>query len=163
MSHDSTDNSEIFQPNKSTRRGNRNNSSPSIPETRASDNEVETTWTEEEDEKLRINVLLYREKNWKKIAESIPGKTPAQCMHRYKTVLNPDTLKVKGRWTPEVNFRSIIHHYFLIKKVLPFRFLKISQNLKTRYLDFIFILLTLNSENFSFILRIVFLILFVFV
>jgi hypothetical protein len=70
-------------------------------EMRGSDNEVETTWTEEEDEKLRITVLLYREKNWKKIAENIPGKTPAQCMHRYKTVLNPDTLKVKGRWTPE--------------------------------------------------------------
>jgi hypothetical protein len=115
MSYDSTDNNEAFQFNKSTRRGNRINSStsqtPSNSEMRTPDNEVETTWTEEEDEKLRISVLLYREKNWKKIAEGIPGKTPAQCMHRYKTVLNPDTLKVKGRWTPEVNFFCFINHH----------------------------------------------------
>jgi hypothetical protein len=99
------DNDETYIPAKSSRRGNRSNPAMSqlgaTTEMRGSDNEVETTWTEEEDEKLRITVLLYREKNWKKIAENIPGKTPAQCMHRYKTVLNPDTLKVKGRWTPE--------------------------------------------------------------
>jgi len=84
-----------------TRRGSRiSNSSDSFSEDTRMD-DVEAEWTEDDDEKLRVAVILCKEKNWKKIAEQIPGKTPAQCMHRYKASLNPDTLKVKGRWTPE--------------------------------------------------------------
>ena len=77
--------------------------------------DIDADWTEDDDEKLRVAVILCKEKNWKKIAEQIPGKTPAQCMHRYKASLNPDTLKVKGRWTPEVSSRP--YSYNLIAAV----------------------------------------------
>lgn len=85
-----------------TRRGSRiSNSSDCFSDEDSRMDDVEADWTEDDDEKLRVAVILCKEKNWKKIAEQIPGKTPAQCMHRYKASLNPDTLKVKGRWTPE--------------------------------------------------------------
>lgn len=85
-----------------TRRGSRiSNSSDSFSDVDSRMDDVEAEWTDDDDEKLRVAVILCKEKNWKKIAEQIPGKSPAQCMHRYKASLNPDTLKVKGRWTPE--------------------------------------------------------------
>ena len=85
-----------------TRRGSRiSNSSDDFSDVDTTMDDIDADWTEDDDEKLRVAVILCKEKNWKKIAEQIPGKTPAQCMHRYKASLNPDTLKVKGRWTPE--------------------------------------------------------------
>jgi len=50
-------------------------------------------------------------KNWKKIAENIPGRSDVQCLHRYQKVLNPDL--VKGPWTAEV-FSSL----FIIVRLL---------------------------------------------
>jgi len=38
-------------------------------------------------------------KNWKKIAESLTGRTDVQCLHRWQKVLNPNL--VKGPWTEE--------------------------------------------------------------
>ena len=38
-------------------------------------------------------------KNWKKIAESVIGRTDVQCLHRWQKVLNP-TL-IKGPWTED--------------------------------------------------------------
>ena len=38
-------------------------------------------------------------KNWKRIAESLPGRTDVQCLHRWQKVLNPNL--VKGPWTDE--------------------------------------------------------------
>ena len=38
-------------------------------------------------------------RNWKKIAESLPGRTDVQCLHRWQKVLNPSL--VKGPWTEE--------------------------------------------------------------
>ena len=38
-------------------------------------------------------------KNWKKIAESLPGRTDVQCLHRWQKVLNPSL--VKGPWTED--------------------------------------------------------------
>lgn len=43
-------------------------------------------------------------KNWKKIADSVKGRTDVQCLHRWQKVLNPDL--VKGPWTEEVCSRS---------------------------------------------------------
>jgi len=56
-------------------------------------------WTKEEDILLTQAVQANDGKNWKKIAESIPGKADVQCLHRWQKVLNP-TL-VKGPWTEE--------------------------------------------------------------
>ncbi|CAL4908552.1 unnamed protein product [Urochloa decumbens] len=56
-------------------------------------------WTPEEDEKLRKAVHACNGKNWKKIAESFPDRTAAQCLHRWQKVLNPEL--IKGPWTQE--------------------------------------------------------------
>ncbi|CAL5429853.1 unnamed protein product [Camellia sinensis] len=56
-------------------------------------------WTEEEDNLLSEVVRKFNGKNWKKIAECIPGRTDVQCLHRWQKVLNPEL--VKGPWTKE--------------------------------------------------------------
>eukprot|EP00029_Vermamoeba_vermiformis_P012626 TRINITY_DN749_c0_g1_i2.p1 TRINITY_DN749_c0_g1~~TRINITY_DN749_c0_g1_i2.p1 ORF type:complete len:358 (-),score=36.21 TRINITY_DN749_c0_g1_i2:70-1143(-) len=68
---------------------------------------VDCSWTPDEDEKLRIAVILCKEKNWKKISDTLGDKTPAQCIHRWKTQLNPDVLKIKGRWTSEEDAKLV--------------------------------------------------------
>eukprot|EP01121_Diplochlamys_sp_Union-15-3_P016626 TRINITY_DN5694_c0_g2_i1.p1 TRINITY_DN5694_c0_g2~~TRINITY_DN5694_c0_g2_i1.p1 ORF type:complete len:174 (-),score=38.59 TRINITY_DN5694_c0_g2_i1:79-600(-) len=56
-------------------------------------------WTSEEDDILRESVAKYGAKNWKKIAESVKGRSDVQCLHRWQKVLNPEL--VKGPWTKE--------------------------------------------------------------
>jgi hypothetical protein len=60
-------------------------------------------WTDEEDEKLRVLVILKREKNWDKISKDFQGKTPSQCKNRWKNALSPSIVKVTERrkWVPE--------------------------------------------------------------
>lgn len=58
-------------------------------------------WTEEEDEKLRDQASMSKQKNWNLISEYIGTKSPLQCQHRWKNEIGPDVLKVKGRWTAE--------------------------------------------------------------
>lgn len=54
-------------------------------------------WTEEEDEILRITVPQCGGKNWKKVAESVKGRTPIQCLHRWTKILQPGL--IKGPWS----------------------------------------------------------------
>ncbi|XP_058082991.1 transcription factor MYB3R-2-like isoform X2 [Magnolia sinica] len=56
-------------------------------------------WTEMEDDALTKAVKIHNAKNWKKIAESFPGRSDVQCLHRWQKVLNPDL--IKGPWTKE--------------------------------------------------------------
>jgi nuclear transport factor 2 (NTF2) superfamily protein len=56
-------------------------------------------WTKEEDYTLGDAVKKHGGKNWKKIAESLHGRTDVQCLHRWQKVLNPSL--VKGPWTEE--------------------------------------------------------------
>ncbi|KAK9053155.1 hypothetical protein SSX86_029785 [Deinandra increscens subsp. villosa] len=60
-------------------------------------------WTDEEDTILTDVVKTYNGRNWKKIAESIPGRSDVQCLHRWQKVLNPEL--VKGPWTKEEDDR----------------------------------------------------------
>ncbi|KAI3501244.1 hypothetical protein L1887_29108 [Cichorium endivia] len=60
-------------------------------------------WTDEEDTMLTEVVKKYNGRNWKKIAESIPGRSDVQCLHRWQKVLNPEL--VKGPWTKEEDDR----------------------------------------------------------
>jgi len=62
-------------------------------------------WTPEEDDLLRKYVPLYGEKQWRKIAEHIPGRTSIQCLHRWTKILKPGL--VKGPWTTEVDQKLI--------------------------------------------------------
>jgi hypothetical protein len=57
------------------------------------------TWTKEEDCLLTNAVEENNGKNWKKVAESLPGRTDVQCLHRWQKVLNPKL--IKGPWTEE--------------------------------------------------------------
>jgi hypothetical protein len=56
-------------------------------------------WSQEEDATLRSAVSSNSAKNWKKIAQHLPGRTDVQCLHRWQKVLKPGL--VKGPWTPE--------------------------------------------------------------
>jgi hypothetical protein len=55
-------------------------------------------WTEAENSALRAAVAKFGEKNWKKIAEHVPGRNNSQCIQRWRKALDP-TL-TKGCWTP---------------------------------------------------------------
>jgi len=60
-----------------------------------------SNWSIEEDEMLRDAFMESDGSNAsiKKIAEYMNNKTPAQCLHRWQKVLNPQL--VKGAWTKE--------------------------------------------------------------
>ena len=46
-------------------------------------NKIKGHWTEQEDKKLTEAVRINGGKNWKKIAESLKGRTDVQCLHRW--------------------------------------------------------------------------------
>jgi hypothetical protein len=83
-------------------------------------------WTAEEDKILKKAVQENGGKNWKKIAESLKGRTDVQCLHRWQKVLNPDL--VKGPWT-DIEDRLLLHlvnidgpkHWTVIANHLPGR------------------------------------------
>lgn len=56
-------------------------------------------WTVAEDTALRAAVSRHDEKNWKAIAQYVPGRNHVQCLQRWKKVLRPGL--VKGHWTGE--------------------------------------------------------------
>ncbi|KAJ0399312.1 hypothetical protein P43SY_000151 [Pythium insidiosum] len=60
---------------------------------------VPKRWTQEEDDMLRAAVAKHGERNWKAIAEEVPGRNHTQCLQRWTKVLAPGL--VKGHWRPE--------------------------------------------------------------
>jgi len=56
-------------------------------------------WTVEEDKRLKLAVMVYGPKTWKKIAAFIPGRTEVQCRERWCNVIDP-LLKL-DEWTEE--------------------------------------------------------------
>ena len=62
-------------------------------------------WTAEEDELLNKYVPMYGEKQWRKIAAHIPGRSSIQCLHRWSKILKPGL--VKGPWTQEEDRKLI--------------------------------------------------------
>uniref|UniRef100_K3X9G8 Uncharacterized protein n=1 Tax=Globisporangium ultimum (strain ATCC 200006 / CBS 805.95 / DAOM BR144) TaxID=431595 RepID=K3X9G8_GLOUD len=67
----------------------------------AEDPDAPTTkrWTKSQDSALRESVRIHGEKNWKAIAELVPGRNHAQCLQRWRKVLKPGL--VKGHWSFE--------------------------------------------------------------
>ena len=64
-------------------------------------------WTKEEDEQLKYLILNYENLSWEIISEKIKGRTPNQCMCRWKNSLNP--IIKKGKW--DLNEDKIIIEY----------------------------------------------------
>ncbi|KAF0699876.1 Aste57867_9586 [Aphanomyces stellatus] len=56
-------------------------------------------WTPEEDDMLRQAVETHGERNWKSIAEIVPGRNHTQCLQRWTKVLAPGL--IKGHWRPD--------------------------------------------------------------
>ena len=64
-------------------------------------------WTKEEDEQLKYLILNYENLSWEIISEKIKGRTPNQCMCRWKNSLNP--IIKKGKW--DLNEDKILIEY----------------------------------------------------
>ncbi|XVE58834.1 hypothetical protein DITRI_Ditri04bG0200700 [Diplodiscus trichospermus] len=60
-------------------------------------------WTRDEDKCLKVAVMLFGPKNWRKIAEVVPGRTQVQCRERWVNSLDP-ALNL-GMWTEEEDQR----------------------------------------------------------
>ena len=74
--------------------------------TKYQDGQNKGHWTRDEDDLLKTAVTTFNSKNWKKIAEQLPGRTDVQCLHRWQKVLNPDL--VKGPWAKEEDMLVLI-------------------------------------------------------
>lgn len=60
-------------------------------------------WSKMEDESLRLAVERSGERNWKAIAEQVPGRNHTQCLQRWTKVLKPGL--IKGHWDPEEDIK----------------------------------------------------------
>ncbi|OQR94008.1 myb-like DNA-binding protein [Achlya hypogyna] len=72
---------------------------PPVPEISPEDAPSTKRWTKAQDNALKESVQLHGEKNWKAIAERVPGRNHAQCLQRWRKVLKPGL--VKGHWSFE--------------------------------------------------------------
>jgi hypothetical protein len=53
-------------------------------------------WVEAEDELLRVAIREFGEAHWVPISKEV-GRTPIQCLHRWRKVLKPGL--IKGPWS----------------------------------------------------------------
>lgn len=60
-------------------------------------------WNQDEDKHLKVAVILFGPKNWKKISQFVPGRTQVQCRERWVNCLDPSLNK--GEWTKEEDSR----------------------------------------------------------
>ncbi|KAK8521386.1 hypothetical protein V6N13_077494 [Hibiscus sabdariffa] len=75
-------------------------------------------WTCDEDKRLKVSVMLFGPKNWRKIAEVVPGRTQVQCRERWVNSLDP-ALNM-GTWTKEEDSRleaAIEEHGYCWSKI----------------------------------------------
>ncbi|GLT60360.1 hypothetical protein SLA2020_331290 [Shorea laevis] len=57
-------------------------------------------WTKEEDDKLRLAVEAFGERDWQSVASALTGRTGTQCSNRWKKSLHPTRQRV-GRWSAD--------------------------------------------------------------
>ena len=92
-------------------------------------------WTPEEEEILLKVSKLYDYKNWKKVSESLPGRSHIQCSARYKRI-KPGV--IKGSWTQEEDDELIRFvnengmNWSLISSFMPSRS---GKQIRDRYLN----------------------------
>ena len=56
-------------------------------------------WTPEEDQLLQRAIAKHGERNWRAIADLVPGRSYIQCLQRWKKALRPGLRK--GHWSKE--------------------------------------------------------------
>ncbi|XP_019177068.1 PREDICTED: uncharacterized protein LOC109172334 isoform X2 [Ipomoea nil] len=75
-------------------------------------------WTADEDKRLKVAVMLFGPKTWRKIAQYVPGRTHVQCRERWVNSLDPSlNLNV---WTGEEDLKleaAIQEHGYSWSKV----------------------------------------------
>ncbi|KDO28565.1 hypothetical protein SPRG_06423 [Saprolegnia parasitica CBS 223.65] len=54
-------------------------------------------WTPAQDEALTKAMEVYKDRNWRAVADLVPGRDDAQCLQRWQKVLKPGL--VKGHWS----------------------------------------------------------------
>ncbi|RLN21120.1 hypothetical protein BBJ28_00001593 [Nothophytophthora sp. Chile5] len=118
-------------------------------------------WSKHEDESLRLAVERSGERNWKAIADQVPGRNHTQCLQRWTKVLKPGLIKVsiatgnagrrghsddgieadvyfdcllQGHWTPEedAKLRDLDKIIIEMQAKLGNRWSIIAQQLKVR-------------------------------
>ncbi|XWS50801.1 hypothetical protein CRYUN_Cryun12cG0119900 [Craigia yunnanensis] len=75
-------------------------------------------WTRDENKRLKVAVMLFGPKNWRKIAEVVPGRTQVQCRERWVNSLDP-ALNL-GIWIEEEDLRletAIAEHGYCWSKI----------------------------------------------
>ena len=58
-------------------------------------------WSESEDRLLKDAVSIHGKKNWKRVAELVPGRSSYQCNLRYRRSLICNDQLTEGKWSPE--------------------------------------------------------------
>ena len=58
-------------------------------------------WSESEDRLLKDAVSVHGKKNWKRVAELVPGRSSYQCNLRYRRSLICNDQLTEGKWSPE--------------------------------------------------------------
>nr|CCA15827.1 myblike DNAbinding protein putative [Albugo laibachii Nc14] len=82
-------------------------------------------WTKQEDEALRLAVERSGERNWKTIADQVPGRNHTQCLQRWTKVLKPGL--IKGHWTIEEDNKlkglvaNVIRNWGHVASMIPGR------------------------------------------
>ncbi|VFQ78630.1 unnamed protein product [Cuscuta campestris] len=75
-------------------------------------------WTADEDKRLKVAVMLFGQKSWKKLAEYVPGRTHVQCRERWVNCLDP-SLNL-NEWTEQEDLKlaaAIEEHGYSWSKV----------------------------------------------
>ncbi|GMQ11457.1 hypothetical protein CsSME_00054095 [Camellia sinensis var. sinensis] len=75
-------------------------------------------WTKDEDKRLKVAVMLFGPKTWKKVAKFVLGRTHVQCRERWFNSLDP-ALNM-GRWTEDEDSKlkaAISEHGYCWSKV----------------------------------------------
>ncbi|XP_017235844.1 uncharacterized protein LOC108209447 isoform X2 [Daucus carota subsp. sativus] len=60
-------------------------------------------WSPNEDKRLKVAVMFFGEKNWRNIAQYVPGRDHVQCRERWKNCLDP-SVKL-DEWSEEEDLR----------------------------------------------------------
>ncbi|OQR84871.1 myb-like DNA-binding protein [Achlya hypogyna] len=65
-------------------------------------------WTPEQDEALKKAMEIHVDRNWRAVADMVPGRDDSQCLQRWQKVLKPGL--VKGHWShaEDVKLRDLV-------------------------------------------------------